>query len=116
MATMDIDFSILNKTHTYTHKDTTTTGDPWYWPEKFIPSTPTYIQEPQWTTFPYSMHVCTNSCNQHPHRCPNCAGKGIVPEGFYKLSEVNYYPTMSAGKSDDSSEPCRSCEKGIIWR
>lgn len=44
-----------------------------------------------------------------PHKCPICLGTGNVPGGFYNCCPGGY-PT-----SANTMEPCRSCEKGIIW-
>ena len=40
-----------------------------------------------------------------PHRCPVCDGRGQMPASFYAL-------TTSA---DPRMEPCRSCDKGVVW-
>jgi hypothetical protein len=42
-----------------------------------------------------------------PHRCPVCLGTGEVPNDFY----------VRMGFSEDAApEPCRSCERGVVWR
>lgn len=43
-----------------------------------------------------------------PHRCPVCLGRGFVPAGFYRPGE-----NPIASFLDD--EPCRTCDKGVIW-
>lgn len=50
------------------------------------------------------MEICTLEV------CPVCKGKGLVPNGFYTVSEIGYYSTTST-----SPETCRSCGgKGFI--
>ena len=45
-----------------------------------------------------------------PHRCPVCAGTGLVPNGFY-MQNRDYYATSST-----TPETCRSCNgTGIVW-
>lgn len=46
-----------------------------------------------------------------PHCCPVCYGRGLVPHGFYYAIGS---PTFTSNGGDP--EPCRSCEKGVIWK
>jgi len=44
-----------------------------------------------------------------PHTCPVCAGRGLVPQGFY-LAVERFSSTHTA------PETCRSCcGQGIVW-
>lgn len=39
-----------------------------------------------------------------PHKCPVCAGKGLVPNSFY--SSTSYEATLT---NSTTPETCRSC-------
>jgi len=43
-----------------------------------------------------------------PYKCPICNGTGKVPSGFYTS-------TSGITTSNDLTEPCKSCVKGIVW-
>lgn len=45
-----------------------------------------------------------------PHKRPICGGKGTVHYGFYE--SVNNV----VGTTAHTTEPCRSCKEGIIWK
>lgn len=47
-----------------------------------------------------------------PHRCPVCCGTGLVPQGFYSGLLAS---DGSSGTAGPPQEPCRSCERGIVW-
>ena len=44
-----------------------------------------------------------------PFVCPVCGGNGLVTRGFYNQTSGNWSTT------DITPEPCRSCDKGIVW-
>ena len=45
-----------------------------------------------------------------PHLCPVCIGKGIVPNGFYRVL------TQCYTTSDITPETCKPCNgTGVIW-
>ena len=63
------------------------------------------------STHPAVTSVWTSPIPSTPHRCPVCFGKGIVPNGFYKITD-----SISWASSDAAVEQCRgSSGVGIIY-
>lgn len=44
------------------------------------------------------------------YKCPVCGGRGLVPNGFYNITDDSYYTNST------SAEPCKTCHgTGIVW-
>lgn len=44
------------------------------------------------------------------YKCPVCGGRGLVPNGFYNVTDNSYYTNST------SAEPCKTCHgTGIVW-
>lgn len=45
-----------------------------------------------------------------PHKCPICGGCGMVVGGFYtSIKNIG-------GTSAHTTEPCKACKEGVIWK
>lgn len=46
-----------------------------------------------------------------PHKCPICLGMGHVGVAMISVEQLNH-TTLSA----HTTEPCKACKEGIIWK